>query len=90
MCQTKANSKASCLCIAYSRLCDDRYQYFFLRIMPAAEDIALHVYNNGLGRFRLGSAVGLRMRCGHVAESRFLLVPEHCYLIVVPQTHEDE
>jgi len=45
---------------------------------------------NGLGRFRLGSAVGFRMRCGHVAESRFLLVPEHCYLIVVPQTHEDE
>jgi hypothetical protein len=57
MCQTKANSKASCLCIAYSRLYDDGYQYFFLRIMPAAEDIALHVYNNGLGRVRRGRRV---------------------------------
>jgi hypothetical protein len=25
-----------------------------LRIMPTAEDIALHVYNNGLGRVRRG------------------------------------
>jgi len=37
--------------------CDDGYQYFFLRIMPAAEDIALHVYNNGLGRVRRGRRV---------------------------------